>query len=194
MSAMPDLPKNLDRSDVIEKSWVITLSGRRFNILKPNPEDIILSDIASSLARQARFNGHTRFFFSVGQHSCLGAQAAAHDTKLAQWMLFHDATETYLGDLVSPVKKLLPDFEIIEARIQWAICKRFGLSFPPPKEVKAIDRRLLATEVRDLITRDLSSWAIQPEEPFEFQVVPWPVEVTESIFLELAKKSQVDTW
>lgn len=184
---MPALPERLNRSDWVEKSWVITLSGRRFNILKPNPDEVVLSDIASSLARQARFNGHTRFFFSVGQHSCLGAQAAK-DSVLSRWMLFHDATETYIGDLVSPVKRLLPDFEIIEARIQWAICKRFGLPFPAPVEVKAIDRRLLATEVRDLITPDLASWGIRPEEPFDFPVIPWPVEVTESIFLELAEK------
>lgn len=186
-SKMPALPERLNQPERFENSWVITLSGRRFNILQPNPDDVILSDIAGSLARQARFNGHTRFFFSVGQHSCLGAQVAK-DPVLARWMLFHDATETYIGDLVSPVKRLLPDFEIIEARIQWAICQQFGLAFPAPAEVKALDRRLLATEVRDLITPEIASWGIRPEEPFDFSVVPWPVEVTESIFLELAGK------
>ncbi len=185
MIDLPSLPQNLNRPEIIEKSWVITLSGKRFNILVPDPDAIELRDIACALARQARFNGHTRFFYSVGQHSCLGAQVSP--TKdIALHMLFHDATEAYVGDLVSPVKALLPDFEIIESRIHWAISQKFNLDFPLPKVVKQIDRRLLATEVRDLITKDLASWKIGEDEPFDFPIIPWPPEVTEARFLELA--------
>lgn len=184
------LPERLNKADIIEKSWVVTLSGQRFNILKPEPTDVRLEDIACSLARQARFNGHTRFFYSVGQHSCLGAQVSP--TKdIGLLMLFHDATEAYIGDLVSPVKRLLPDFEIIESRIHWAICQRFGLELPTPKVIKQIDRRLLATEVRDLITKDLASWGIGADEPYDFPVIPWPPEVTEARFLELARSMGV---
>ena len=184
------LPERLNKADIIEKSWVVTLSGQRFNILKPEPADVRLEDIACSLARQARFNGHTRFFYSVGQHSCLGAQVSP--TKdIGLLMLFHDATEAYIGDLVSPVKRLLPDFEIIESRIHWAICQRFGLELPTPKVIKQIDRRLLATEVRDLITKDLASWGIGAYEPYDFPVIPWPPEVTEARFLELARSMGV---
>lgn len=184
------LPDRLNHPEIIEKSWVVTLSGQRFNILNPHPKDIRLEDIACSLARQARFNGHTRFFYSVGQHSCLGAQVSP--TKdIAKQMLFHDATEAYIGDLVSPVKRLLPDFEIIEGRIHQAICEKFDLEMPSPKVIKQIDRRLLATEVRDLITQDLKSWGISEDEPYDFPVIPWPPEVTEARFLDLAKLSGV---
>lgn len=184
---MPELTEKLNRREIIEKSWVITLSGNRFNILQPDPEAIRIEDIACALARQARFNGHTRFFYSVGQHSCLGAEVSP-TKEIALHMLFHDATEAYVGDLVSPVKALLPDFEVIESRIHWAISKKIGLEFPLPKVVKQIDRRLLATEVRDLITKDISSWGIGPDEPFEFPIIPWPPEVTEARFLEIARK------
>ena len=183
---MPLLPVNLNKPEIVEKSWVITLSGNRFSILKPDPDAIRIEDIACALARQARFNGHTRFFYSVGQHSCLGAQVAP-TKEIALQMLFHDATEAYVGDLVSPVKALLPDFEIIESRIHWAIAKRFNLEYPLPKIVKQIDRRLLATEVRDLITKDLASWNIKEDEPFDFPIIPWPPEVTEARFLEMAR-------
>ena len=184
---LPALTESLNRPEIIEKSWVITLSGNRFSILKPDPEAVRIEDIACALARQARFNGHTRFFYSVGQHSCLGAEVAP-TKEVALQMLFHDATEAYVGDLVSPVKALLPDFEIIESRIHWAIANKFGLEFPAPKIVKQIDRRLLATEVRDLITTDLKSWNIKEDEPFDFPIIPWPPEVTEARFLELARK------
>ncbi|MDG0815844.1 HD domain-containing protein [Bdellovibrio svalbardensis] len=184
---MTPLPDRLNRPEVVEKSWVVTLSGSRFSILKPEPEAVKIEDIACALARQARFNGHTRFFYSVGQHSCLGAQVSP--TKdVALQMLFHDATEAYVGDLVSPVKALLPDFEIIESRIHWAIAQKFGLEYPMPKIVKQIDRRLLATEIRDLITKDLKSWNIKEDEPFDFPIIPWPPEVTEARFLELARE------
>lgn len=184
---IPALTEKLNRPEIIEKSWVITLSGHRFNILQPDPAAIKIEDIACALARQARFNGHTRFFYSVGQHSCLGAEVSP--TKdIALHMLFHDATEAYIGDLVSPVKALLPDFEIIESRIHGAISEKFNLEFPLPKVVKQIDRRLLATEVRDLITRDLKSWNIKEDEPFDFPIIPWPPEVTEARFLEMARQ------
>lgn len=187
MIELAALPERLNKPEVIEKSWVVTLSGNRFSILKPEPDAIRIEDIACALARQARFNGHTRFFYSVGQHSCLGAQVSP-TKEVALQMLFHDATETYIGDLVSPVKALLPDFEIIESRIHWAIAKKFGLEFPAPKIVKQIDRRLLATEVRDLITKDLKSWSIREDEPFDFPIIPWQPEVTEARFLELARE------
>ncbi|MNJ96676.1 hypothetical protein D3C87_144050 [compost metagenome] len=183
---MPALTEKLNRPEIVEKSWVITVSGNRFSILKPDPADVKIEDIACALARQARFNGHTRFFYSVGQHSCLGAQVAP--TKdLALDMLFHDATEAYVGDLVSPVKALLPDFELIESRIHWAIAQKFNLEYPMPKVIKQIDRRLLATEVRDLITKDLKSWNIGDDEPYDFPIIPWPPEVTEARFLEIAR-------
>ncbi|KYG61798.1 hypothetical protein [Bdellovibrio bacteriovorus] len=184
--AMPELTEKLNKPEIIKKSWVITLSGTRFNILDPDPAAVRMEDIACALARQARFNGHTRFFYSVGQHSCLGAEVSP-TKEIALHMLFHDATEAYVGDLVSPVKALLPDFEIIESRIHWAISQKFNLEFPLPKVVKQIDRRLLATEVRDLITKDLASWNIGEDEPFEFPIIPWPPEVTEARFLEIAR-------
>ncbi|NUN06057.1 MAG: HD family phosphohydrolase [Bdellovibrio sp.] len=183
---MPVLTERLNRPEIIAKSWVITYSGKRFNILDPNPADVKIEDIACALARQARFNGHTRFFYSVGQHSCLGAEISP-TKEIALHMLFHDATEAYVGDLVSPVKALLPDFEVIESRIHWAISQAFNLEYPLPKVVKQIDRRLLATEVRDLITKDLQSWSIGEDEPFDFPIIPWPPEVTEARFLEIAK-------
>jgi hypothetical protein len=169
----------------IDKAWVITYSGQRFNILQPKAEDVNLTDIACSLARQARFNGHTQFFYSVGQHSCYGAQVSPTD-EIAKLMLFHDASEAYVGDLVSPIKALLPHYELIEDRIQKAIADRFEFEFPFPKVVKEIDRRLLATEVRDLITPRLETWTHLEQTPFDFRINPWPPQFVESRFLEWA--------
>lgn len=34
---------------------------------------------------------------------------------------------------------------------------------------------------------DLKCWNIFEDEPFDFPIIPWPFEVTEDRFLELAK-------
>jgi hypothetical protein len=45
----------------------------------------------------------------------------------ALWCLLHDATETYLGDVVRPLKIALPGYRKIEDKVMEAICERFGL-------------------------------------------------------------------
>jgi hypothetical protein len=82
--------------------YIQTVSGRRFNPFEPDREQIDISDIATALANQCRFGGHTRTFYSVAQHSCLISDlvrergGGAADALSA---LLHDASEAYLVDL-----------------------------------------------------------------------------------------------
>ncbi|HCF1831058.1 TPA: phosphohydrolase, partial [Pseudomonas aeruginosa] len=70
----------------------------------------------------------------------------------------HDATEAYIGDMVRPLKELLPDFRQIEAVIWSAICERFDLDEQLPAEVKRADLIALATERRDLMPFHQDEW------------------------------------
>lgn len=45
--------------------WIQTHSGRRFNPLNPNPDAIVIQDIAHSLSMQCRFSGHCKEFYCV---------------------------------------------------------------------------------------------------------------------------------
>lgn len=54
--------------------WMQTLSGRVYPLLEAQAGDVDWRDVATSLARQCRFNGHTTAFYSVAQHSVLVAQ------------------------------------------------------------------------------------------------------------------------
>jgi len=85
---------------------VSTKSGRRVALLNPSPSQIVIGDIAHGLAHQCRFNGQTSKFYSVAQHSVLVASILPRELRLAG--LLHDASETYLGDVVQPLKELLP--------------------------------------------------------------------------------------
>src|ERR1700727_175318 len=51
--------------------WLKTHSGRRFCPTNPNPDSIVIQDIAHALSMICRFGGHSSRFYSVGQHSVL---------------------------------------------------------------------------------------------------------------------------
>jgi hypothetical protein len=81
-----------------------TASGRTCYVLAPERSAICIDDVADGLARTPRFNGHTSRPYSVAAHSLLVASLLPPDLQLAG--LLHDASEAYLGDLISPVKHL----------------------------------------------------------------------------------------
>lgn len=136
------MPDNLYTPDSIR-----TVSGRYVNILELDPDTIHIEDIAHSLANTPRFGGHLPFFYSVGQHSifvhhhCLGMSR-----ELRLQALMHDASEYLMGDMPSPIKKHLPDFQDLEDRIMRVIAKKYGFPWPIHPDVKAMDRRMLESE------------------------------------------------
>ena len=76
--------------------------------------------------------------------------------------LLHDGAEAYIGDVPSPLKALLPDYQIIEEELQFQIClTNRQRSFYRP-EVKEADLIALATEHRDLMpnTPTNEAWAM----------------------------------
>ena len=134
----------------------MTWSGRQFWPLDPRPEEVALDDIAVALAHQGRYNGHTRHFYSVAQHSC---ELAAYFKKrgeigLARFALMHDATEAYVGDIIRPLKPYLANFGAIEMRLERVIFDRFGLLGELPVPVKDADTRILTDEFLALFPRE----------------------------------------
>ena len=99
------------------------LSGRRLDLLNPSPLDVEIKDIAHGLARVARWNGQTSgtHIFSVAQHTLLvDAVARAKNPRLGRdarlAILFHDAPEYVIGDMISPFKAVIGDsYKSVEA-------------------------------------------------------------------------------
>lgn len=175
--------KGLENGYDPNAAWIQTHSGRRFNPTKPNPDAIVIQDIAHALSMQCRFSGHCREFYSVAQHSVLVSYICDH--KDAMWGLLHDASEAYLVDVPRPLKRsgLIQGYIEMEERMQEAICRRFALPFTEPPSVKEADTVLLATEARDLMSPLHSDWQ-QPRDPLPFKIEPWDHNKAKDMFMK----------
>jgi hypothetical protein len=137
-----------------------TRSGISFNLIDPDPALINILDIAHALAHICRFTGHTHSFYSVAEHSVRCSLLPCVPPEHALETLLHDAAEAYIGDVSSPLKAQLREYQLIEFRIEQAIRKRFCL---PPKKapcVKQADLTMLATEKRDLMFANDEQWDV----------------------------------
>jgi hypothetical protein len=137
--------------------WMQTYSGRAFYQLDAHVEDIHAIDIGHALSMLCRYGGHVRRFYSVAEHCVLMSYAVAPENAL--WALLHDATEAYMGDLIRPLKGMMPTYREAEDRLMGVICKRFDLPPDRPAEVKAADNRILRDERAALLGVPPQPWA-----------------------------------
>jgi hypothetical protein len=160
---------------------ITTYSGVRFWPLLPNPDDILIEDIAHSLANQCRFAGHARVFYSVAEHSVRVSRLCRPED--AFWGLLHDAAEAFICDVPAPLKKL-PEFEAYraaECHLQQLIAVRFGLAPEQPASVSEADQAMLRIEMRDLLTAGFTGRK-KAEQPHSI-TKPWFPRIAEARFL-----------
>ncbi len=144
MDPMTYLPARVD-TDATPTS-IRLASGLLIDLLDPDPTCIRLTDIASSLARQERFNGHCPLHPTVAEHSLaveyIGRQLIPDEMEYRQGeinmlrraLLMHDAVEAYVGDVSAPAKRALRDlqgwpvsrFDELEGRIDDVVARVFG--------------------------------------------------------------------
>jgi len=170
--------------------------GRVFYPLDPRPEEVYIKDIARSLSRIIRFNGHSDRPVTVAQHSvqcALIAKRLGHHRHMQRFMLLHDAAEAYIGDMVRPLKVDMPAFRAAEDNITKVI--QTALSIVPVDErtVRYIDNVACAWEKRDMF-KSAMPWEGMPdiEDLHLGPMKPWGDRVSEVIFLEAYKGLTTD--
>lgn len=159
-----------------------TYSLSRFSPLAPDPNTILIEDIAHHLSQAVRYGGAGIRFLSVAEHSVHLARAASPENAL--WALLHDASEAYLHDIVRPVKRELLGYRMAEGRLMHAVCERFGLAPQMPREVKSLDNRILIDETRQNMRPSDVVWSFGGEtEPLGINLQYWTPERAEREFL-----------
>lgn len=138
-----------------------TRSGRMVDLRRPSAVDIQPQAMMESLLYITRFTGHAGAY-SVAQHSVLVACFVARITDSAALFaeaLYHDLHEAYIGDVASPLKSLLPDYQAIEESWRLMTAQVLGLPETPSALVRRADRALCAVEMQDLMPRAPQDWA-----------------------------------
>jgi len=109
---------------------------------------------------------------SVAQHSIY----VSHIVRLlggsdqdVMWGLLHDASEAYLVDLPTPIKRQVIGYNDAEQEVMNVISSYFGLPNKMPEIVKKADEIMLATEARDLMGSP-TDWNIK-EKPADIKII-----------------------
>lgn len=129
-----------------------TYSGQVLDLNFIKPENVRIEDIAHSLSFQCRFNGHTKRFYSVAEHSLVLRNLVLEESGIQNLnrrmaAMLHDAAECYLGDITKPVRERLFIGEAVEEQILRVIFKAFGVPFSSfDEELKAMDSDLCIME------------------------------------------------
>jgi len=132
-------------------SYFMMNSGQCIELSDINPEHINIKDIAHHLTKIQRYGGALPFgvHYSVAQHSIKMAEYVYRmcgniSGSLVRATLLHDASEAYLGDVNSHLKKELPDYKKIEERVQELINLKYNAFYEDV--IKSIDRLIVLDE------------------------------------------------
>lgn len=165
--------------------YMMTSTGRKLYPQDLRPDDFCIDDIANGLASVRRYGGQADIskHYSVAEHCGLLADYAFDNppnpymqpivkATVALAVLLHDASEAFLGDLPSPVKHGMKDYQDLEATFQNVILAKYkvwGTSLSNAKYIHDIDHRMLANEVvhvwpQTLLDSGVVSWhrSIEP--------------------------------
>lgn len=168
-------------------------SGKYLDLANPKCDQFEFSDIAGGLSKICRFGGQIERWYSVAEHSYHCAMQAATDglpVEVQRAVLLHDAAEAFVGDIVKPLKIMLPEYENIEDAIGSVIEDRFGVDFIAYQEtVKEIDRAMLIAERRAMFSRDNVTWTGDDSvRKLSTQFQFWDWRVAEQMFVWRARQ------
>lgn len=161
-------------------STIQTYTGRLINLIDMRSSDVDIRDIVHGLSCIKRFNGrgltvlqHTLAMFDYvrAMYRCEGRD------RLLSVVLVHDLAESYIGDIIQPVKAAVPEIAVLETSVQYAILNKLyrceGAEFVVPPYalpgsdefdvVKHIDLIALAAEYKLLFgdyTKTDDVWGI----------------------------------
>lgn len=133
------------------KPAILLSNGKYFDFSAPDPSVLDIEVIANALSNICRFTGHVSRFYSVAEHSVRCSYIGPDDEALER--LMHDAAESLVNDMASPLKLMggMEAYRAADHAAEAVVAQRFNLVYPWPASVKVADLVMLATERRDLL-------------------------------------------
>ena len=171
-----------------------THQGHMLDLSEPEAISFDLQDIAHHLARICRFGGAVDGYYSVASHCVYVAtelEREGYRRSIVQAGLLHDAAEAYIGDMVSGLKRLMPEYRRLEDRYTAAIEHQFSVTFHGSRIIKTADLRARLSECRDLFEdypRELLLGGEDGLEPYATRVAPQPPDEAEWAFMHTARR------
>lgn len=152
---------------------ILTFSGKEIDLNNFQPSDFCIEDVAHSLSRTCRYNGHCSKFYSVATHSSNTyriAKLIGANEPTCLYALMHDAPEAYIGDMPGPLKKTMKEFSTLDKHIDKQIIKAIGkeLYFENWHEfidfdlVNKIDKSLLLPEMAEFFPKKVIEFNLGP--------------------------------
>ncbi len=191
---------SIEKEGVDIMDYITTYTGRNFNPIEPDPNEISIEDISHAQSLMCRANGHCLFFYSVAQHSIncyLEAKARGYSERVQLGCLLHDGSEAYMADIVRPYKKHLTQYLKFEEILQSAIWARFGLDDLTEQEISdifKIDDLVLYNEFnytmkKNTVTKNekhIGNLIMSEQRPKDMQILF--LEIFESLYPKLSKE------
>lgn len=172
-------------------SHIWTLSGEEMFPTKPESKKIHIRDVAHTLSMICRFNGHLKEFYSVGEHSLLVETLLylrGHPPRIRLLGLTHDVTEYLVGDIISPIKKLVPKVKDLEEEIAPTLFQGLGIPKPTESEMEPVheaDRDVMMFEKIELLHPN--SHHTVTNVPEGLHIVPYPPKLAAEPFVQRYK-------
>lgn len=173
---------------------ILTSTGKRFELFKPDTIMIDPNDISHGLAHLCHFNGQACEFYSVAQHSCIIAAIVPEEHRLAA--LLYAATDAYAALIDELPKVWMFVHQHFEEIIWQRICARFGLPLETPDCVHQASLVAIATARRDLMPANSATCDfLDGIKPSAATIRPWsPNEARYRYHQRLMDQLAIEHW
>lgn len=125
-------------------SAIRVLSGHLVDPFDLKYDDIPKIDFIHSISLLNRFTGHSKYPYSVGQHSYILSNHVPN--KLKKAAIIHDFSEALFNDIASPVKARFHEYRKYEETAQKIIFDYFCVPWSDMEELHDYDKRIFMDE------------------------------------------------
>lgn len=194
---MSNLGDNPLAGKIDEGRFTTMYSGQKFYYSNFKPHDILLSDIATHLAKQTRWLGALHVsHYSTAEHSVKLAHYIQWKReeinpidrvdirRIALAFLMHDAEEFVTGDFPSPFKALVPEVKPYGEYVRKVIFDKFDIPYEYYSLVKPYDMAIRVTEAETWLKGGAAACEANPEHALNVTLSGWNWHAARDMFMK----------